>query len=501
MYVHADLHGAASVIVKNNSSDSIPATTLSQAGTMSVVQSKAWDSKIITSAWWVTPSQVSKTAPSGEYLTTGSFMIRGKKVIIVSRIVWLQLIYSYLKNWLPPIQLVYGYGLLFRVDETSVGRHFHERRPWLRNQESVSSVESSAEDVSNLQIEKDTVTQTVSNEHETESLVVSRDDDDDGQEFKQDSKDEDNDSMASIERVNENAEFGSCNQKDSQEDLSRETNESEISEPELHDGKGSETPDGNNSSRKKYLTAKERRDLKKKNNVTVAEEKQNTSPRSSLASKDPNPESSTTKPLPRGKKGKLKKMKEKYKDQDEEEKELILEFLGASQGAQPKGKKAKQAALKKAQAEEFKAKRQKERKDTSLDDVQNKEHEEVKKLLEEENVALPDEDQMADLTYLDSLTGEPHPDDILLHAIPVCAPWTALQKYKYRVKLTPGNLKKGKAAKSVLTTFVGTASGEESKRQMELVRAINDNEVIASILGKVKISGTGTDSSKKKGKK
>jgi len=47
---------------------------------MSVCRSAAWDAKVITSAWWVYASQVSKTAPTGEYLTTGSFMIRGKKI-------------------------------------------------------------------------------------------------------------------------------------------------------------------------------------------------------------------------------------------------------------------------------------------------------------------------------------------------------------------------------------------------------------------------------------
>lgn len=41
--------------------------------------------------------QVSKTAPTGEYLSTGSFMIRGKK------------------NFLPPCYLVYGFGFLFKV--------------------------------------------------------------------------------------------------------------------------------------------------------------------------------------------------------------------------------------------------------------------------------------------------------------------------------------------------------------------------------------------------
>ncbi|KAJ8308820.1 hypothetical protein KUTeg_013694 [Tegillarca granosa] len=56
--------------------DPIPPKTLNEAGTMAICNSAAWDAKVITSAWWVHHDQVSKTAPSGEYLTTGSFMIR-----------------------------------------------------------------------------------------------------------------------------------------------------------------------------------------------------------------------------------------------------------------------------------------------------------------------------------------------------------------------------------------------------------------------------------------
>lgn len=65
---------------------------------------------MVTSAWWVYPHQVSKTAPTGEYLTVGSFMIRGKK------------------NFLPPHPLIMGFGLLFRLDESSLGSHLNERR-------------------------------------------------------------------------------------------------------------------------------------------------------------------------------------------------------------------------------------------------------------------------------------------------------------------------------------------------------------------------------------
>lgn len=52
---------------------------------MAICNSAAWDAKVVTSAWWVYPDQVSKTAPTGEYLTTGSFMIRGELGVLQRR--------------------------------------------------------------------------------------------------------------------------------------------------------------------------------------------------------------------------------------------------------------------------------------------------------------------------------------------------------------------------------------------------------------------------------
>ena len=45
--------------------------------------------------------------------------------------------------------------------------------------------------------------------------------------------------------------------------------------------------------------------------------------------------------------------------------------------------------------------------------------------------------------------GVPLPDDILLAAVPMCAPYTAMQGCKFRIKLTPGSQRKGKAARQV----------------------------------------------------
>lgn len=77
---------------------------------MAICYSNAWNDRIITSAWWVYHHQVSKTAPTGEYLTTGSFMIRGKK------------------NYLPPSYLIMGFAFLFRLDETCLAKHKDERK-------------------------------------------------------------------------------------------------------------------------------------------------------------------------------------------------------------------------------------------------------------------------------------------------------------------------------------------------------------------------------------
>ncbi|NWT24661.1 NEMF factor, partial [Cardinalis cardinalis] len=128
IYVHADLHGATSCVIKNPSGEPIPPRTLTEAGTMALCYSAAWDARVVTSAWWVSHSQVSKTAPTGEYLTTGSFMIRGKK------------------NFLPPSYLMMGFSFLFKVDESCVWRHREERKVKVQDEE-LDTVSSSASEL------------------------------------------------------------------------------------------------------------------------------------------------------------------------------------------------------------------------------------------------------------------------------------------------------------------------------------------------------------------
>lgn len=78
IYVHADIQGASSIVIRNpftgsvaDPQSAIPPKTLLEAGAMAISYSVAWDAKVTTSAYWVRADQVSKTAPTGEYLETG----------------------------------------------------------------------------------------------------------------------------------------------------------------------------------------------------------------------------------------------------------------------------------------------------------------------------------------------------------------------------------------------------------------------------------------------
>lgn len=110
IYVHAEVQGASSVVIRNPLSGVVPPKTLLEAGTMAISYSVTWDLKVATNAYWVYSHQVSKQAPSGEYLTTGSFMIRGKK------------------NFLPLCQMTMGIGLLFKLEDSFVDGHRDERK-------------------------------------------------------------------------------------------------------------------------------------------------------------------------------------------------------------------------------------------------------------------------------------------------------------------------------------------------------------------------------------
>lgn len=73
-FVHADLHGAPVVVVKGTTAH------MDEVAQFAASYSGAWRSgHLTTDVYSVRPDQVSKTPPSGEYLSTGGFIVRGER--------------------------------------------------------------------------------------------------------------------------------------------------------------------------------------------------------------------------------------------------------------------------------------------------------------------------------------------------------------------------------------------------------------------------------------
>ncbi|KAG0033921.1 hypothetical protein BGZ82_005920 [Podila clonocystis] len=623
IYVHADIHGAATVLIKNPSDkDPVPPSSLYQAGIMSVCQSKAWDAKIVTSAYWVRADQVSKSAPTGEYLTTGSFMIRGKK------------------NFLPPVQLVYGFGFLFKLDESSIGSHLNERRPRIEEEgdeaanlqksaeNAESMMEGSTEDAEREQQQNeeqedghDDLEESDGSDDESEGHSIStggqeadRSADQDSKEVEDDNEDSGSEDESAAESSDEEfpdtqIQFSSSSAKVVNKEPTKIEHPAvdkyalqDYGDDSNDEGEKDDTAslasstDRSHQQKSGYITAKMRRDMKKgkvpgqtsaenggdelppKEKENKPQAKKQGSQKKGVAPAPPAPAPASV----RGKKGKAKKMKEKYADQDEEERQLRLELLAPDKGPQLKGKRAKKEAEKKAEKAALAEKRRIQQEEyqkthpkpggnsnnkganksgrqrsedwgqpegefkgrkppraqptvTSAEGAENEDAdpevvlgpdddaEEVRRLLQEENIKMLEPEDFENLTVLDGLTGKPIPSDILQFAVPVCAPYGSLQKFKYKVKLIPGTMKKGKACKTAVNHFlmnVNTASGPSERRpgggaayaggenkeeaalearERELIKMVKDEEMIGAMLGKVKISAPGVEAAKKKG--
>ena len=80
IYLHSDIHGAPSVVIKKGESDEIPESTIHEAGTLAASFSSAWSKGYGSQdVYWVHPDQVSKTPQSGEFVARGAFIIRGSR--------------------------------------------------------------------------------------------------------------------------------------------------------------------------------------------------------------------------------------------------------------------------------------------------------------------------------------------------------------------------------------------------------------------------------------
>jgi len=77
--LHAEFSGAPFVLIKTEGKQPSE-KTINEAAQLAAAYSRAWRESVGSlDVYWVSPSQVSKGAPSGEYLSRGMFMIYGQK--------------------------------------------------------------------------------------------------------------------------------------------------------------------------------------------------------------------------------------------------------------------------------------------------------------------------------------------------------------------------------------------------------------------------------------
>ncbi|XP_047959508.1 ribosome quality control complex subunit NEMF [Salvia hispanica] len=540
LYVHADLHGASSTVIKNHKPENpVPHLTLNQTGCYTVCHSQAWDSKIVTSAWWVYPHQVSKTAPTGEYLTVGSFMIRGKK------------------NFLPPQPLIMGFGILFRLDESSLGSHLNERR--VRGEEEGIDDTEQNEPFKEISDSGSDSEKEVSGEKESDpsSLISLSSERPLGEGLSSQASSgglEVSEVAVNQDFSNETTTLGNSIGNDKERDSSSKTAAATPDFQDLMD-RALELGSGTTSTKnyglqpsgedvveehdhemtkaaprdKPYITKAERRKLKKgeKEGAVAPAEHEKGAERNHHPVSQPDNDVKTSKAgtgkTSRGQRGKLKKIKEKYADQDEDERNLRMALLGAAGKSK---KNIENTENEKAAAEKvvkpttgaadavkicYNCKKvghtsrecpehpDDTKKSKTGGKIESAENEMDKVMMEEDDINEIGEEEKEKLNDVDYLTGNPIPSDVLLYAVPVCAPYNALQTYKYRVKLIPGSLKKGKAAKTAMNLFGHMP--ETSSREKELMKACTDPELVAAIVGNVKVSAAGLTQLKQKQKK
>jgi predicted ribosome quality control (RQC) complex YloA/Tae2 family protein len=79
VFLHADIQGGSAVVLKTGGSEP-QVEDLEDAAVLAACYSKAWKAGFgSVDVYWVYGSQVSKSAPAGEYLRTGAFMVYGER--------------------------------------------------------------------------------------------------------------------------------------------------------------------------------------------------------------------------------------------------------------------------------------------------------------------------------------------------------------------------------------------------------------------------------------
>ncbi|CAK9436406.1 uncharacterized protein LODBEIA_P09640 [Lodderomyces beijingensis] len=354
-FVSSEMEGSLKVFIKNPiKGESIPPSTILQAGIFAMCASQAWNGKVNTAAWVLHATEITKyDSASGNLLPAGSFEYLAKK------------------KFLPPAQLVMGFGFYCQVDPESKQRHASQRTEREREHGLVYSLSNGKKALENL----------------------------------------------NVTNVKENKELNKENKTPS------------------CDATGVEGEGENEGDSALALAMGQ---------------------------------------ASRGKKTKLKKAASKYADQDEEEKLLRMQVLGSNKS---KNKDKKSVARSSSPAtsnapsvEELERRKQHHQQD-------------VEKYLLDDQAAT---DLAQYFETMDELVPKPLASDTIIDLVPVFAPWSALQKFKYKVKIQPGLAKKGKCTNEILNYF--TSRKLDSKKtdtdldwpeERDIINSLRPTELLA----------------------
>jgi len=463
----------------------VPPVSLIQAGAACLCRSSAWDSRHVVSAFWIPPENVRKVTPTGDPLAVG--------------VVW----HVGQKTFLPPAPLVMGFGCVFLLgDEAGVEAHRGDRvtKSALRSDGGDSRVK----------------------------IDVAEEEDGDGEEEIPEEPEAPTEEAPAVGNAQLDAFLDGGVDFGGRVDTKKEDEEDEKEEKEEDEEEDKEEPnyddeDANNSTAGKVrISAKERRLMKKQRKKgddggsdddvhdpikqTPAEKPAEAQPQQ--RQRQTQQPANANKPLPRGKSSKAKKAAKKYADQDDEDRELAIALARASgkrgkKGGKGKGggkggdsssdedvpAKAKQNDSRdRAESNRDKSARQhgagagKEGGHARAGRRGGQDGDDDEPVLEDPAVfAARDVERMS---RVDWFTGAPTESDAIDFAVCVVAPYQALQSFRYKVKLTPGTQKKGKAGKQALdilckapASVMGNSVGggrDQSREEKELLEGAFD---------------------------
>eukprot|EP00828_Plagiopyla_frontata_P019665 TRINITY_DN2513_c0_g1_i2.p1 TRINITY_DN2513_c0_g1~~TRINITY_DN2513_c0_g1_i2.p1 ORF type:complete len:659 (-),score=167.92 TRINITY_DN2513_c0_g1_i2:74-2050(-) len=495
LYMHADFHGAASTIIKNPTPQyPIGITTLQEAAQFAGARSKAWDSKILADAWWVYANQVSKSAPTGEYLPSGSFMIRGKK------------------NVVHPMRMEMGFTLLFKIDEKCVEKHKGERKPKYMEEQESKKEEIKNEGQTNEEIEQNELRKKINEEENNQITMVNlthlapriRTYDKSKQQNvtkQQQDKKKDKQTLQEQEK-----------QQQQQEEISPKQ-EKKLTERQKKKLKKIQEKYGEQEEdeREMMMQLMGSKPVQLNQPEVVVEEKD-----SKLSKKGKKKQASRQNQKQQKKQekaakfdelfNKLVETKDKPIEQQEEENQQIEQISQSEETKNNKPEQPENPVENNNQTdpatEQDKEIEQKDSEDEELKQelLQQKEEEEKEKQAEEELKEAEKSNTKFEYqnNEIDMLVGTLFSDDQYYFCVPMCGPYSSLTNNKFKVKLTPGNLKKGKVAKTSLALFLGQKDCDPVSRKM--MKNLSDLDLVNNIVGNAKVVAPGIQKIKDKEK-